>query len=77
MLPPSRLPVGVVIAAGEEVNRPVMVHGADHPVEIHRAVEELPGNVALEPADITWLPVGHFTYTKYSSRLNVNSPSVA
>jgi hypothetical protein len=39
--------VGVVERAGEQVDVAVMVDRAEHVVEVHDAVEELPGDVAL------------------------------
>src|SRR6266702_697831 len=44
---------GIVVPPGEEVDGAVVVDGADHPVEVHDAVEELPGHVALEGAKET------------------------
>src|SRR6266508_391316 len=44
------LPVGVVVPSGEQVDGTVVVDGADHPIEVDNAVEELPGHVALEGA---------------------------
>jgi hypothetical protein len=57
------LAVGVVVAAGEQVDGAVVVHGADDAVEVDDAVEEVPGHVPLQgrrkaSALITWLPVG-------------------
>jgi len=42
------LAVGVVVAAGEQVDVPVVVHRPDHRVEVDDAVEEVPGHVAHE-----------------------------
>ena len=44
------LAVGVVVAAGEEVDGAVVVDRADHGVEVDRAVEEVPRHVALQRA---------------------------
>ena len=42
------LAVAVVVAPGEQVDRAVVVDRADDVVEVDRAVEEVPGAVALE-----------------------------
>ena len=44
------LAVGVVVAAGEHVDGAVVVDGAEHGVEVDGAVEEVPGDVALQRA---------------------------
>src|SRR5215470_10637744 len=44
------LAIRVVVPAGEQVHRPVVVHGAEHAVEVDDPVEEVPGNVALQGA---------------------------
>src|SRR5690349_265248 len=45
-----RSAVMVVEAAGEEIDRAVVIHGPDDRVEVHDAVEEAPRDVALERA---------------------------
>ena len=44
------LAVGVVEPPGEHVDRAVVVDGAEHAVEVDRAVEEVPRHVALQRA---------------------------
>ena len=49
MIEPS-LAVVLVEAAREEIHRTVVVYGAHDGVEVHGAVKEAPGDVALERA---------------------------
>ena len=52
-----------------------MIHRAEHVIEIDRAVEEVPGDVALSArrktsAAMVWVPFGQLMWAKYSSVQN-------